>query len=264
MFGMCKVIVIGRIIAVLVFFIFGGTGLASTGLEGQPQAKEQPSYERVRYALTTCKGVSILPSSAKEVALTFDDGPSETYTRQILKILKENNIRGTFFFVGKNVAAYPQIVKEVYYSGSVIGNHTYSHSHLNRLNGDDIEQEITKNSALIKKTIGVSPLLFRPPYGACSNGSVRVAKNLNLKTIMWTAMVDDYHVDRTSAEKIASEILALVHPGAVIGLHDGGGNREKTVKALQIIITSLQKKGYEFVTIPELLGVTAYSLSDDE
>jgi peptidoglycan/xylan/chitin deacetylase (PgdA/CDA1 family) len=219
-----------------------------------PLHKENSS----KYHLITCKGTSSIHTTRRIIALTFDDGPSMKHTKQVLGVLKLNNIKGTFFFIGKNARKYQKIVREAYNNGHVIGNHSYSHYHLNRLNGEDIENELTKTSELIEKIIGVYPLLFRPPYGACSLESVRVARNLHFKTIMWSAMVDDYHVDRTTSEKIASQILGLVHPGAIIGLHDGGGNREKTVEALQIIIKALQNEGYEFVTIPELLGINPY------
>jgi len=212
--------------------------------------------------ITTCKGISSLHTTKKVVALTFDDGPHKKYTEQILEILRLNNIKGTFFFIGKNAEEYPGIVRAAYRGGNVIGNHSYSHYHLNRLAGEEIEAQLAKTSETIRRIIGVYPLLFRPPYGACSAGSVRVAKNLHLKTIMWNAMVDDYHVDRTTSEKIAYTILKLVHPGAIIGLHDGGGNREKTVEALQIIINVLRSQGYEFLTIPELLDVQAYAVPD--
>ncbi len=244
--------------------VFADTSPGVSAVSKEDVLLSNVSYKNPKYALTPCKGVNIFHSAKKEVALTFDDGPSKIYTPRILEILKRNNIKGTFFFVGVNINQYPEIVQEAYRNGNVIGNHSYSHKHLNRLDGEDIEHEMRSNSAIIKKTIGVYPLLFRPPYGACSAGSVRVARNLNLKTIMWTAMVDDYHVDRTSSEKIATQILELVYPGAVIGLHDGGGNREKSVEALQIIIDSLRKNGYRFVTIPELLGVRPYAISEQE
>ena len=210
------------------------------------------------HRMTTCGGFNSAHTTKKVVALTFDDGPSKKYTEQVTKVLELNGIRGTFFFIGRNVGEYPQIAREAYKKGHIIGNHTYSHYHLNRLTGESIEYELTKSAEEIKKAIGVYPLLFRPPYGACSAGSVRVARNLGYKTIMWNAMVDDYHVDRTTPEKIASKLLNLVRPGGIIGMHDGGGNREKTVAALQMLISILKNEGYEFVTIPELLGVQAY------
>lgn len=261
---MKKSFVFGRRIVAFIFLIFTGIVFADTSAVTNVLHKEHSSRSNAKHSLTTCRGINILPASKKVVALTFDDGPSKVYTPRVLGILKQNNIKGTFFFIGSNVKEYPEIVSEAYKNGNIIGNHSYSHSYLNRLDGEDIEYELTRTSALIKKVIGVYPLLFRPPYGACSAGSVRVARNLNLKTIMWSAMVDDYHVDRTTSEKIASQILGLIHPGAVIGLHDGGGNREKSVEALQIIIEALRKEGYSFVTIPELLGVQPYAISEQE
>ncbi len=245
----------------IVGLFFCGLYKSNVAFADSARAKTSHSsgHDNMGAPLTTCKGTSSLHNTTRKVvALTFDDGPHEKYTKQILEILRLNDIKGTFFFVGKNVKQYPEVVKAVYLEGSVVGNHTYSHHQLNRLAGEGMEQEMTKTGELINKTIGVYPALFRPPYGACSAGSVRVARNLHLKTIMWSAMVDDYHVDRTTSVKIASQILNLVHPGAIIGLHDGGGKREKTVEALQIIIKVLKSEGYEFVTVPELLNIQPY------
>ncbi len=254
-----------NILAVVLFCIFlpvfADSSLVITALQaGNAQSKNK----NAKRGFMPCKGISSLHGTTRKVvALTFDDGPSKGYTEQILKILKSNKIRGTFFFVGKNVRAYPDIARAVYREGNVIANHSYSHQYLSPLDDEEIEWELIRTSKIVKQTIGVYPLLFRPPYGACSQGSVRVAKNLNFKTIMWSAVAEDYLSDRTTVEKITSLILGSVHPGAIILLHDGGGNREKTVEALKIIINALLSEGYEFVTIPELLDLQPYYIPKD-
>ncbi len=217
------------------------------------------SKERSAAAIRACRGIRNADTTKKIVALTFDDGPNNGYTREILEILRENNIHGTFFMVGQNVTEYPKVVQEAFLDGNIIANHTESHHNLANLEGEAIEQELVQGSQAIHKVIGKKPLLFRPPYGSCSIKSFRVARNLGLKTIMWSSITDDYHFKATSPTKIASEIISLVGPGAIITLHDGGGNRQKTVEALAIIIKELKGKGYEFVTIPELLGIAAYA-----
>jgi|GEM_PF-371778 len=209
-----------------------------------------------------CKGYNHVNTNKKIISLTFDDGPSKQYTEQILLLLRNNNIKSTFFFVGKNVKDYPEIVTMLYKNGHVIANHTHNHSRLSDLSEDEIKNQIVKCNLEIKKIIGVSPLLFRPPYGSCSINSINVVRNLNLHTIMWSAMVDDYRIQGNSAEKIAHGILNLVKPGSIIGMHDGGGKRDNTVAALKIIIPTLKNQGYKFVTIPELLNISAYQISD--
>lgn len=223
----------------------------------------QNKKENNSASIISCGGVGKIHTTRKVVALTFDDGPSK-YTDEILEILKLNNIKATFFFVGNNAGAHRSTVLKAYQDGNIIGNHTYSHANLSHLNGEDIETELTKNSKIVHRLIGVYPAFFRPPYGACSDKSRRVARNLGLKTIRWSAMVDDYHADRTTSLKIASGIIELVGPGAIIGLHDGGGNREKTVEALPIIICELKRRGYEILPLSELLGVSAYIAPDDD
>ncbi|MDR1057604.1 MAG: polysaccharide deacetylase family protein [Coxiellaceae bacterium] len=207
--------------------------------------------------MRACLGIKSARTTKKVVALTFDDGPSQ-YTKEILKVLEANNTKATFFVIGKNVIKYPQTVKEIHIKGNIVGNHTYSHPYLPNLSGDDIETELTKNSSLIFRIIGFTPRLFRPPYGSCSVKSRIVAKNLGLIPIFWSSITDDYRYQLTTSTKITLEIINLVRPGAIICLHDGGGNRKKTVEALKIIIFILKNEGYEFLTIPELLGIPAY------
>ena len=209
-----------------------------------------------------CKGYNHGNTNKKIVALTFDDGPSKKYTEQISILLRDNNIKSTFFFVGKNVRDYPEIVAMIYKDGHIIGNHTYAHSRLNDLSENEIKNQIIKCNSEIKKIIGVSPVLFRPPYGSCSINSINIVRDLHLETIMWNAMVDDYRIHGNNSEKIARGILNLVKPGSIIGMHDGGGKRDNTVGALKIIISTLKDQGYKFVTIPELLNIPAYQVSD--
>lgn len=244
------------------FFFFGGSGYVFAEASGvaTKSLPNEVSGGAARFSVSSsgCRGISGAHTRKKVVALTFDDGPNKKYTEEILEVLWLNEIKATFFVVGRNVDDHPGIAMAVFRDGHVIANHGYSHHHLNRLSGEAIETELTKTNTSIHKVIGVYPALFRPPYGACSLKSARVAKNLGLTTIMWSAMTDDYHNDSTTPEKIASAIIKLVRPGTIIGLHDGGGKREKTVVALQIIIDSLIDEGYEFLTVPDLLGVQAY------
>lgn len=189
----------------------------------------------------------------KFAALTFDDGPNIKYTKQILKILKGNNIKATFFFVGKNAKIHPEIVKEAFQDGHIIANHTYSHPHLKNLSKQEIETELVKAREELKEIIGVYPILFRPPYGEICKKLKQITNKLKLKTIMWDTSTNDYVVYNNNSEKISSTIIKFTHPGYIITLHDGGGNRKNTVEALPIIIDVLKKNGYEFLTIPEIL-----------
>jgi len=212
------------------------------------RGKKRPEELSYRQSLRACKGVKRGSVTRKVVALTFDDGPNGRYTDEILEILQLNGIRATFFFIGKNIADQQALVSKTYLQGHVIGNHSYSHSYLAGLPIDKIVDELKDTSSLVRSIVRRYPVLFRPPYGSCSPRSRDIVEGLGFKTIMWSAITDDYNPN-TTAEKIAREIINSVTPGAIIALHDGGGRRGKTVEALPIIIAALQAQGFEFLTI---------------
>jgi peptidoglycan-N-acetylglucosamine deacetylase len=193
----------------------------------------------------------------KVIALTFDDGPSQ-YTPQILAILKQHNIKATFFVLGESVKSYPNILQETFAAGNVIGNHTYYHSMLSTLTAAQIAGEIKKTNAIIFDTIQIYPKLFRPPYGVCPTQCKNVFTQLGFTKIMWDYMPGDWDIKNTSADIIASKVIQHANSGAIIVLHDGGGDRTKTVAALPIIITTLKNEGYQFVTVSELLRIASY------
>lgn len=221
---------------------------------------EDAKIEKIKHSRATkfCRGVDKVKTTRKIVALTFDDGPDPKYTREILGILKQYDIHATFFVMGKNVESHPDIIKAAYMNGNVIGNHTYSHSYLTALSDDKIEDELTKTNKLIHDVIGEYPALFRPPYGARSVKSSCIVNKLGLMTITWSDTTNDYNEAKTTPEKIVAAIIKLAKPGAIILLHDGGGDREKTVQALPYIINILKEDDYEFLTVPELLNVDGY------
>ena len=209
-------------------------------------------------AVKVCRGIERAKTAKKVLALTFDDGPHQKYTEAILDILQNNGIRATFFVIGKNAQRYPQIIAKIYKGGNVIGNHSYSHFYLTKLTDEKVRAELTKTSELVNAVIKKYPILFRPPYGICSARSAEITRQLGFVTIVWNDTTNDYEVEQTTPEKIAADIIKLAKPGSIIGLHDGGGNRQKTVAALPIIINTLKTAGYEFLTLPEMLNVEAY------
>lgn len=214
---------------------------------------QEPSFTVVK----THRGIEKIKTNHKVIALTFDDGPSK-YTPEILEILKSHDIRGTFFCIGQNIESHPGIVKRAYLDGNIIANHTYTHSWLTKLSNEQIDHEVVKTNKIIHDVIGECAVLFRPPYGACSARTAKAISDLGFMSIGWSDMTNDYDVNNTTAERIANDLVRYAHPGGIIGMHDGGGNREKTVRALSIIISKLKDMGYEFVTIPELADIEAY------
>jgi peptidoglycan-N-acetylglucosamine deacetylase len=186
-----------------------------------------------------------------EIALTFDDGPNPYYTPQILAILQKYGVRATFFDVGYLVADYPNIVRMEYDQQNVVANHSWSHPVLTNLSAQEIQSQLTSTTNSIQAAIGVRPTFFRPPYGAVNSTVLAQASNLHYTTVMWDGSAEDWSLPGTKA--IVSKTLSYARNGAILLLHDGGGNREQTVVALPIIITTLKSRGFKFVTIQQLV-----------
>lgn len=192
--------------------------------------------------------VSVKPTN-RVVALTFDDGPWPVYTSKTLDVLKAENVHATFFMIGRNIRNYPALAKRVVAEGHAVGNHTWNHPARPR----GARSEIVRTDAIFKKTLGITPTLFRPPYGKLRNGLADVAKQQGKAVVLWSADSSDWN--RGTKSSIYANSLLHIRPGSIILLHDGGGNRASTVAALPDIIASLHARGYRFVTVPELLAM---------
>jgi len=192
-----------------------------------------------------------------KIALTFDDGPNEPYTSQILKVLHENGVKATFFLVGKNVETFPDSVKAEVAAGHVIGNHTYTHPDLIFRTKSRIVGQLEKTEAAIYKAVGLSTYLFRPPFGADDPFTFHESRRLGYIAVKWSVSSRDW--ERPGVDKIVKNVVIRVRNGSIILMHDGmgyrRGDRSQTVKALPIIIRELKKRGFEFVTVPELLNL---------
>jgi peptidoglycan-N-acetylglucosamine deacetylase len=186
-----------------------------------------------------------------EIALTFDDGPNPYYTPQVLAILQHYGVKATFFDVGYLVADYPNIVRQEYNQQNVVANHSWSHPVLTYFSAQGIQSQLTSTSNIIQATIGVRPTFFRPPYGSINNTVLTQARNLHYITVLWDGSSADWSLPGVNV--IVNKILHYARNGAILLLHDGGGNRAQTVAALPIIITILKSRGYKFVTIQQLV-----------
>ena len=191
-----------------------------------------------------------LPPGKKVIALTFDDGPWPSSTAKVLDILKKNNIKGTFFVVGQNVKNYPDLTKRVVTDGHIIANHTWHHWY-HHMNAQTAAYEVANTTDIIYKTTGIKTSLFRPPGGNMRNGVAAYAKSNKYAVIMWSSDSMDY--SRPGVPRLINNIFREAKPGGIVLMHDGGGDRSHTVKALPEIISRFRKQGYEFVTVPELL-----------
>lgn len=195
------------------------------------------------------------PANAeKVVALTFDDGPWKGTTQQVLDILKQNSIKATFYFVGQAIQENPEMAKKVVEEGHAVGNHTWQHL-MDDMDAATAAQELGNAARLIyEATGGVRTYLMRPPGGNLTGELANYAKQQGYMVTMWSADSHDYYV---SAPLIVDNVLSNVKPGGIVLMHDGGGDRSATVEALPQIISTLQRQGYKFVTVPELMELQA-------
>ncbi len=198
------------------------------------------------------KGVSIHRAGGrrKTVALTFDDGPGKD-TPAILAILKQTNVPATFFVVGRNVQANPQIVAQQVAGGHQIGIHTWNHPDMTKLSATKQQKEIIDTQNAVINATGIASRLFRAPYGAVSPSVIAAAEKNKLLSVLWDGDAEDWQ--NPSAATIVQRVLSRVSPGAIILMHDGGGDQSNTVAALPAIIKGLKQRGYEFATVGDLV-----------
>ncbi len=193
-------------------------------------------------------------SCGKRIALTFDDGPHPSKTKKILDILDKYGVKATFFIVGTNAEYYPNIVAQEVARGHEVANHSYSHTNLSKCTPEQIKKEIELADRAIEKASGVRPRLFRPPEGAYSENSVKIAREFGKNTIIWTVDTMDW-ANRT-ADDIIKNIKSNVRSGSIILFHDFTSSKAHTIEALEVIIPYLRSQGYEFVTVSDFLPIS--------
>jgi peptidoglycan/xylan/chitin deacetylase (PgdA/CDA1 family) len=195
------------------------------------------------------------PTTQREVAFTFDDGPWYD-TPQFLQILERYHVPATFFEIGEQISTYGQggaIERRMLADGDMIGDHTWSHPDV-AAGGPFARSQIGEAAAAIKQaTHGFQPCLFRAPYGAVGPGLLTVTQSMGFKAIQWDIDPRDWARPGTGA--IYDNVVGNAHPGAIILQHDGGGDRSETLAALPQEIQTLRKRGYRFVTITQMFGL---------
>ncbi|WP_245590502.1 polysaccharide deacetylase family protein [Aneurinibacillus terranovensis] len=195
----------------------------------------------------------------KEIALTFDDGPDDTWTPLVLDVLRKHNVKATFMCVGKRAAANPQVLRRMFQEKHIIGNHSWDHPNLTKIPIKEVINQIKRCEDEIHRIIGVRTRFLRPPYGALNEEIIREAIKLNYRIIYWD--VDSLDWDGLTARQVAHNILYNIRPGAIVLQHSAGGRGESledTVRALPVVIETLRREGYRLVTITELLKISPY------
>lgn len=181
----------------------------------------------------------------KMIALTFDDGPNVLYTERLLDGLAERDVKATFFLIGKNAEAHPEIVSRIAEEGHLIGNHTYSHLKLTAGNETEFLEEINRTGEIIRDITGSTPVFCRPPFGVWNT---RYEQRLGIIPVLWDVDPRDWCTFDTRT--VANRILADCHDSAIVLMHD---EYETSVEAALLVIDELKQQGYTFVTVDELL-----------
>ncbi|MEV2213577.1 polysaccharide deacetylase family protein [Streptomyces sp. NPDC050997] len=186
---------------------------------------------------------------AKCVALTFDGGPSPT-TPGLLDILERDHLHATFFLQGKgHIAKYPEIIRRIADEGNEIGNHTWNHKVLTRIDAVDARQELVRTQDAIERITGAEPVLMRPPQGRTNRNVAKICRELGLAQVLWSVTAKDY--ETTDSALITKRVLEQTHRDGIILLHD---LHKGTVPAVPGIINALQQRGYTIVTVSQMLA----------
>jgi peptidoglycan/xylan/chitin deacetylase (PgdA/CDA1 family) len=196
------------------------------------------------------------PVNLRAICLTFDDGPNEPHTSQVLDVLEQFDVKATFFLIGKNVETFPDVVSRMSAGGHDIGNHGYDHSVLPLKSPAYIRDQIEKTNEVIERVSGRRPSLFRASHGWRNPWVNRVALAAGCLPVAWTLGVWD--TDRPGAEVIRERTLEHLENGCIVLLHDGRGMEHGTdasqlIEALPHIIRGARERGYRFITLSEMI-----------
>jgi peptidoglycan/xylan/chitin deacetylase (PgdA/CDA1 family) len=202
------------------------------------------------------------PRSKRTIALTFDDGPSKPCTEELLDALGELGVKVTLFCVGLSVTWHPDVLARAHAEGHIIGNHSMMHSRkagLMPTGGEHIDAAAHE----IAQVIGQRPRLYRPPWGWLTPWEGRRLASRGYKVIGWDIYPDDWKLPEVKAEILVEDVYRQVRPGSIVLFHDSVSNKihwekKETTRAIRMLVPRLRDEGYEFVTVPEMLGISAY------
>ncbi|MGC1483600.1 MAG: glycosyltransferase [Candidatus Acidiferrum sp.] len=206
-------------------------------------------------------------TSQKKLVISFDDGPDPRWTPRILDVLKEKHAPAVFFVVGEEANQHPDILKREYAEGHEIGNHTFTHPQFDQISRTELKWQLNLTQRLIESTVGVKSILFRPPYGidhqpeyAEEVAQLPIAQDMGYLIVGQRVDPDDWSTsdgkNQIPTQEIVQNVLRQVDKGNIILFHDGGGERAHTVAALPIVIDDLRARGFQFVSIADLIGKT--------
>ncbi len=241
----------------------GGSGRGNTSARAGIAAPGEPRRSGVRSKAARREGRAIEQTrgytsyvargspNRREIALTFDDGPGPD-TPRIMRVLRRLHAPATFFFVGQQADVFGRTLQEEHARGFAIGNHTQNHAPLGRLPAQSQRRQLLAAARRGRRN-GVEDMrFFRPPYGSYNPATLQVARRLGLLMVLWTADTGDYR--RPGVNAIVQAAVRRARPGWIVLMHDAGGPRRQTVRALPHIIHQLRRRGFSLVTVPQMLA----------
>jgi peptidoglycan-N-acetylglucosamine deacetylase len=201
-----------------------------------------------------------LEPGSRKLALTYDDGPNDPCTPRLIEVLARHNVKATFFVLGRFVQQKPEIVRALASARHEIGNHSWDHPRLIFASNGELRRQVEQTQSAIFDACGVTPTLFRPPYGGRRPGTLSAVRALGLEPVLWNVTCYDWKP--TPPEKVVAHAQRQIRGGDVILLHDGdqramGAERSRTVEATDRLVARYQAQGFEFVTIPEMMAAKA-------
>ncbi|HWB03435.1 MAG TPA: polysaccharide deacetylase family protein [Verrucomicrobiales bacterium] len=227
------------------------TGTAASSL-ARP-LKTQPASQTTGRAPAGAKiSYTSVPAQGQFIAMTFDDGPVPANTPRLLDMLKSRGIRATFFVVGRNAQAYPNIIRRIIADGHEIANHTWTHPWLSKMSDAGVRSELQRSHDALFSLTGIAPRMYRPPYGAISARQKQwIMSEFGYPTILWSVDPEDWRT--RSASMTHNRIVSQTRPGAIILVHD---IHASSIDAMPSTLDDLLAKGFRFVTVSQLIGMS--------
>ncbi|MHB8656823.1 MAG: polysaccharide deacetylase family protein [Solirubrobacteraceae bacterium] len=224
--------------------------LAGAGQGSLAVAEQGAESAAINRTLTYTPYVRIAGSQHREIALTFDDGPGP-YTPAVLSALERLDTPATFFEVGVLERYFHASTSRIVADGYAIGDHTEAHAPMSHLSPTDQQAQLLEQTSVIGNYGAPFPRMFRPPYGLWNAATLALLHRYRMLMILWSVDTSDYR--RPGVDAIVHSAVAGARPGAIILLHDAGGDRSETVAALPLIVSALRARGYRLVSVPRLL-----------
>lgn len=228
----------------------------------KPVHKESPEHvQAINMPRETAPGKGVVQTQVlrkaktpqKLVALTFDDGPDNVYTSKILDVLKEQQVKATFYVIGLQIKKYPQVIKRIGDEGHAVGIHTWSHVNLNRVSVNEAKWQVEYCAGQLKAILGDAPNMVRPPFGSMNGAVLKQLNKDGFWAITWSVDTKDWEGKPVST--MLATVQREIRPGGIILMHSAGSHSaylNNSVALLPQLITNLKKQGYTFVTVPEL------------